>query len=243
MPALESVTAVLGKAVENADVVGEKVGKITTDEVKEITSKGIELDGQYHDFVIEKLSDIKSMSPEHLWEYMENNLSTVNSESVLETDENIGDKEGLNDEQKQKIKEEKGWSNDIINSIGSWEEYKIYRDAELVEVEIGGKKCLIRNDIDWNQLDEKGRTNSQRIQEGKAPLDKNGESIQLHHIGQHTNSPLAELTFVEHRSNGNDIILHDKLKETEVHVEGNTWNTERDTYWKARYIYNYESGE
>ena len=55
MPALESVTVVLGKAVENADVAGEKVGKITTDEVKEITSKGIELDGQNQDFVIDNL--------------------------------------------------------------------------------------------------------------------------------------------------------------------------------------------
>lgn len=140
----------------------------------------------------------------------------------------------LSDDEKKRIKEETGWSDEIINAIGSIEEYEIYKNAGLVEAEIGGKPALIRSDIDWGQIDEKGRTNAERAKQGLAPLDKNGDSIQLHHIGQHADSPLAELTFDEHRCGGNDTILHDKSIETETHGEGNTWNSERENYWKNR---------
>lgn len=157
------------------------------------------------------------------------------SENIKNDDES---KEGLTDEEKLRIKEETGWSDEVINHIGSWEEYEIYKKAGLQEVEIGGKKCLIRGDIDWDQVDEKGRTNTERVKRGLAPLDKNGDAIQLHHIGQHEDSPLAELTFEEHRCNGNDTILHDKTKETEIHGAGNTWDSERQTYWKDRADYN-----
>jgi peptidoglycan hydrolase CwlO-like protein len=37
-------------------------------------------------------------------------------------------------------------------------EYEIYKNAGLKEVEIGGKPALIRDDIDWDQTDEKGKT-------------------------------------------------------------------------------------
>jgi len=172
----------------------------------------------------------------------ENNPSWIDTNSSVGTDDGTKVKECLTDEQKQRIKEETGWSDEIIDAIGSWQEYEIYKNAGLVEAEIGGKKCLIRNDIDWNQLDEKGKTNAQRVKEGKAPLDKNGEQIQLHHIGQRADSPLAELTFDEHRRGGNDSILHDKTKETEVHGAGkeNAWKAERESYWKARAEYNNE---
>ena len=159
-----------------------------------------------------------------------------NSEAKGET------KEGLTDEEKAKIKEETGWSDEIINSIGSWKEYEIYKKAGLKEVEINGKKVLIRPDIDWNQKDEKGRTNAERVKQGLAPLDKDGNAIELHHIGQHADSPLAELTFDEHRGGGNDTILHDKTKETETHGEGNTWDKERQEHWKGRAKLN-EEGE
>ena len=148
------------------------------------------------------------------------------------------EKEGLTDEEKQRIKEVTGWSAEIIDSFRSTAEYEIYKKAELQEVEIGEKKALIRNDIDWGQTDEKGRTNEERIKRGLAPLDKNGDSIELHHIGQHADSPLAELTFKEHRGDGNDTILHDKKKETETHGEGNNWDNERQNYWKDRNEYN-----
>lgn len=155
------------------------------------------------------------------------------SEAIEENPEKIED-EGLTQEEKDLIKKETGWSDEIVDAIRNMDEYKIYKEAGLVEGEVNGKKCLMRTDIDWDQKDQFGSTNRERVAEGYAPLDKTGKPIQLHHIGQHADSPLAELTFKEHRTGGNDTILHDKTKETEVHGEGNNWDNERKDYWKNR---------
>lgn len=151
--------------------------------------------------------------------------------------------EGLTQEQKDIIKEETGWSNEIINAIQSMDEYKIYKTAGLIEGEVNDKKCLMRTDINWEQKDQFGITNRERVAEGYAPLDITGKPIQLHHIGQHADSPLAELTFKEHRTGGNDTILHDKNKETEVHGEGNNWDNERKDYWQNRQLNGGENNE
>ena len=140
--------------------------------------------------------------------------------------------EGLTDEQKQRIKEETGWSDEIIDAIGSWQEYEIYKNAGLVEAEIGGKKCLIRKDIDWDQKDAFGRTNRERAEQGLSPLDKDGKPIELHHIGQHADSPLAELTQEEHRGKGNDVILHNKNIRSEI--DRTSFADERSQHWQAR---------
>lgn len=238
MAPLEAVAVAAEEVTAATAEVGEKAVETA---IKELGPKLVEAAVEKgKDIVAEKLSDIMNMSPEQLMERMEKNIAESDAEASSEAGEGTGGTEGLTDEQKQKIKEETGWSDEIIDAIGSWAEYEIYKKAGLVEEEIGGKKCLIRNDIDWDQLDEKGRTNAERIKEGKAPLDKDGNLIQLHHIGQHADSPLAELTFKEHRCDGNDTILHDKKKETEVHGEGNEWDTERANYWKNRYEYNNE---
>lgn len=138
----------------------------------------------------------------------------------------------IKDEQKIKIKEETGWSDVIIDSLRSIEEYEIYREAGLVEVEIGDKKCLIRNDIDWNQKDVMGRTNKQRAEQGLSPINKDAKVIELHHIGQHENSPLAELTTEEHRGKGNDTILHNKTKDSEINRKA--FAGERTAHWEIR---------
>ena len=156
------------------------------------------------------------------------------SETVEEDETVEVESEGLTQEEKDTIKEETGWSNEIVDTIRNMDEYRIYGDAGLIEGEVNDKKCLMRTDVDWEQKDQDGYTNKERVAEGYAPLDKNGKPIQLHHIGQHADSPLAELTFKEHRTGGNDTILHDKLKETEVHGERNNWHNERRDYWKNR---------
>lgn len=142
------------------------------------------------------------------------------------------DRPPLTDEQKQQIKEETDWSEEIVDAIGSWEEYEVYKKAGLVEAEINGKKCLIRSDIDMNQKDEFGRTNKERMEQGLAPIAKNGETIELHHIGQKPDSPLAELTTSEHRGKGNDSILHDKSKESEI--DRVAFQKEKEGHWETR---------
>ena len=124
------------------------------------------------------------------------------------------------------------WSDEIVDAIGSKEEAKIYIEAGLEEAEIGGKKCLVRNDIDWGQKDEMGRTNKERAEQGLSPISKDGQTVELHHIGQHADSPLAELTTEEHRGKGNDAILHDKAKESEINRTA--FAGERSSHWEAR---------
>ena len=149
-----------------------------------------------------------------------------------ENSDETGEKKGLSEEEKAKIKEMTGWSDEIIDSIGSMKEAEIYMKAGLHEAEINGKKCLIRSDIDWDQKDEMGRTNRERAEQGLSPITKDGKTVELHHIGQHADSPLAELTTEEHRGKGNDAVLHDKTKESEI--DRQEFAKERSEHWEAR---------
>lgn len=134
MPALETIAVVAKEAATTAVEVGGKAAEVTVEEAKEITAKGIETAEKAKDVVAEKLSDIKSMSPEQLREQMEKNLSETDTDTSTETDEGTQAKEGLTDEQKQRIKEETGWSDEIIDAIGSWQEYEIYKKAGLANL-------------------------------------------------------------------------------------------------------------
>ena len=147
----------------------------------------------------------------------------------------------LTDEEKKKIKEETGWSDEIIDNIKNMKQYEILKNANLKEVEINGRKCLIRTDIDFDYTDADGISNRERMKRGLAPLDsKTGKPIELHHLGQKKDSPLVELTEEEHRTGEyeegkkNQSLWHDNSKETEVHGDGNDWNKERQEHWKAR---------
>lgn len=91
--------------------------------------------------------------------------------------------------------------------------------------------ALIRN-IDLNFVDDMGRTNLQRMQQGLAALDPTGQAYELHHIGQHANSTLAILTKAEHMQGGNNKIWHVLGEATEVHGAGNTWDLQRQQFWK-----------
>lgn len=149
--------------------------------------------------------------------------------------------EGLTDEEKAKIKEETGWSDEIINNIANMKQYEVLKNAGLKEVEINGRKCLIKENIDLDYTDEDGVTNRERMARGLAPLDSNtGKPIELHHLGQKPDSPLVELTEEEHRTGEyedgkkNQSLWHDNTKETEVHGEGNNWDQERKAHWKER---------
>ena len=158
-------------------------------------------------------------------------LFNKETEKTKDTDDNA-EKQGLTEEQKRDIKNRTGWSDEIIDSIGSMEEAEIYIKAGLVEAEINGKKCLIRSDIDMDQKDEDGITNRERMERGLPPITKNGDKVELHHIGQKPDSPLAELTTDEHRGVGNYTILHDKQKESEI--DRNEFAKERREHWKNR---------
>ena len=149
--------------------------------------------------------------------------------------------EGLTEEEKAKIKEETGWSDEIIDNIKNMKQYEVLKNAGLKEVEINGRKCLIKENIDLDYTDEDGVSNRDRMARGLAPLDsKTGKPIELHHLGQKADSPLVELTEEEHRTGEyedgkkNQSLWHDNTVETEVHGEGNNWDQERKAHWKER---------
>jgi len=129
--------------------------------------------------------------------------------------------------------EQKDYPATILETINSEAEARIYEDAGLEPSVVDGKDALIRTDIDYDRTDPLGDTNLERMRDGRPPLDASGtRPIELHHIGQKSDAPLAELTCTEHRCDGNDNILHNKLKESEI--DRNDFKDVREAYWKAR---------
>jgi len=218
----------LGTIIVEAPKKGVEIG------VKEFVMKNAEKTVESAgDFVKGKMSDIKNHTLEQLKGRMEDDINPKTVfEDVSEAAENREAKEGLTDKEKAKIKGETGWSDEIVEAFGSGEECEIYKKAGLTEAEINGKGCLIRNDIDWEQKDCMGRTNKERAEQGLSPVNRDGRVIELHHIGQHADSPLAELTPEEHRGKGSDGILHNKTKESEI--DRQAFAQERNSHWEAR---------
>lgn len=132
-------------------------------------------------------------------ENIETNASQLEKNIEVEKPDSILAKESAENFTK---KLESNYSPEILKQINSKEELKIYEDANLHEENVNGKICLVRSDIDWNQKDPHdpyGRTNLELAKQGLAPI-KDGRHLELHHIGQHSDSSLAELTIKEHRS-------------------------------------------
>ena len=137
----------------------------------------------------------------------------------------------LSEETKEVLSEE-GYTDEVIESINSEEEAAIYQDAGLECQTVNGNDALINTEIDPDQTDALGDTNLGRMEKGKSPLDANGKPIELHHVGQRADSPLAELTHAQHMEGGNNTILHDTTKESEI--DRSAFAKEREAHWKAR---------
>ena len=134
------------------------------------------------------------------------------------------------------IKEETGWSDDIVNSIRNDGEYGVYKNADLKEGVVNGRPSLQR-EIDPSFKDDFGRTNMERMQNGLSPYDaKSGEKLELHHMGQRADSPFAELRENIDHGDGNHRILHDMKTESWRREPGNVadYATQRSDYWKTR---------
>lgn len=165
------------------------------------------------------------------FEQSKNFLESLFKPDSRDRDIKVGNTE-LTDADRKEIMKKTGWSKEVVDCIQTREQADIYIKADLKEAEINGKKCLIRQDIDMEQKDEFGRTNKERMGEGHPPITNKGEIVELHHIGQKKDSPLAELTTLEHRGKGNDTILHDKQKESEI--DRTEFIKVRQDHWKSR---------
>lgn len=145
------------------------------------------------------------------------------------------------------IKEVTGWSDVIVDAIGSDEEAAIYIAAGLVEKVVNGRAALVNPAIDgrafncrpeWlrDRLKDYERlrdwNNADLMGEGYPPRDENGDPFELHHIGQRQDSPFAELTWAQHMGDGNNVVLHRKR---ESEIDRQQFEHEKAAHWMARF--------
>ncbi|WP_205172672.1 HNH/ENDO VII family nuclease [Burkholderia sp. LMG 13014] len=164
------------------------------------------------------------------WRHLSGNLEELDK-PLFVTQESRHELPPVSDATLGEMKQ-KDYPDSVIEAIGSDAEANLYLEANLEPGQVSGKDALLRTDIDYDQQDLFGSTNLQRMEKGLAPLDQHGQPIELHHIGQRQDSPLAELTRGEHRGEGNDNVLHNKLKESEI--DRDDFGKERRDHWKAR---------
>lgn len=173
----------------------------------------------------------------------EKDLSTCKKTSAEEVPAEKND--GLTETERE-IREQSPYSEEINKYISSVDELNIYIKAGLHEEVYGDppKSALVRDDIDMHEtVDHKGRDNAERIAERLSPITKDGDIVELHHIGQYNDSPYAELTMPEHRGKESDLTLHDKNIESEI--DRDEFSKEKHEYWEDRraFIEDCENGE
>ena len=146
-----------------------------------------------------------------------------------------------------RVKQRTGWSDDIISALRSKEEAQIYIAARLVEKRVNGRPALVNPSIDGRAFNcrkdwlkekfadydrWKDYNNADLMGEGYPPRDSNGDPYELHHIGQHQDSPFAELTWQQHMGDGNNAILH---PQRESEIDRQQFDHEKAAHWMARF--------
>lgn len=117
----------------------------------------------------------------------------------------------LNETDRQKVRDETGWPDEIIDYIEDMEQYEVYKNADLHYAVVNGRPCLVK-DIHPDYVDSKKEiSNKDWMKKGHAPYDyKTGQKIELHHMRQEHNAPFVELTVEEHKAS----VLHKHNDET-----------------------------
>lgn len=165
-------------------------------------------------------------------------LYPENEEQSTQEDED-SEAKGDTDEVRVEIEEKSDYSSEVNDHISSVDELEVYQKAGLKEETVDGRTCLVREDLDYDYVDPKsGLTNKQLMEKGRAPYDaKTGERIELHHIGQDPDAPLAELT--EDSEHGEyTSVLHKSEEESwrKDDPQRNNYynNVERPNHWIER---------
>src|SRR5215470_3148036 len=93
-----------------------------------------------------------------------------------------------------------------------------------------GQRVYQRNDlIDPDLVTADGRTNLERMLEGDAPIGPDGEPLQLHHMLQTQDSPLAEVTTTFHRQHKRTI--HINPSTIPSGIQRGAFDSWRSRYW------------
>lgn len=182
----------------------------------------------------EAVKEVSKKSFNEVYSNLQPNELISKSQEIGITFDDTAMQNMLKELDKALVKEISPYSNEINEFIKNPNELKVYENANLEESIVNDRLVLKTNEINPNLIDSFGRTNIERMEKGLSPIDENGNSYNLHHIGQKMNSPLAELTQDEH--NIYDKILHDKTIKTEIHNDTNelNWSKERKEHWQTR---------
>jgi len=107
------------------------------------------------------------------------------------------------------------------------------RSSAWTRAEVNGTRVYQRDDlINPNLTDKLGRTNLQRMQQGLAPLGPDGKSINLHHMLQTADGPLAEVTQTFQETYSKTIHINPNTIPSGINrPEFDTW---RSNYWMKR---------
>ena len=100
-------------------------------------------------------------------------------------------------------------------------------------VDVNGKTVTMdKNTFDPGFVDKQGRTNTQRMEQGLAPIGTDGKSVNIHHIDQTDNRPVMEITATEHQQNYSK--LHTNIGQAPSKINRSKFNKWRREYWKWR---------
>lgn len=70
------------------------------------------------------------------------------------------------------------------------------------------------------------KTNIERMEQGRAPLNRDGEPIILHHAGQRGEGPIIELPRAEH--------ARIRVRRDRSQIDRSDFRDFREAYWQAR---------
>ena len=117
-------TELVSKSAEKGKEIKSNVENFASYETKEF----LELKKS-----IAQEADIETARDSSLSSVLEENKEKreVQDSRVNETDESNEGNDGLTDEQKERLREITGWSDEILDSIGSWDEAEIYMKSGL----------------------------------------------------------------------------------------------------------------
>ncbi|WP_375661016.1 DUF637 domain-containing protein [Bartonella sp. CL71SXKL] len=75
-------------------------------------------------------------------------------------------------------------------------------------------------------------TNIERMETGRAPIGYDGESVELHHLSQTHEGPIAEISHESHKKYTS--VIHDNPKTHQSLIEREKFGKWREEYWKER---------
>ncbi|MFG6654203.1 hemagglutinin repeat-containing protein [Scandinavium sp. M-37] len=123
-------------------------------------------------------------------------------------------------------------ASDDVSSAKYFGQERKFWSSEPIKVK--GNKVYQRNDLfDPGYVDPKsGKTNLELMQGGRAPIGTDGKPVNLHHMLQSQDGPIAEVTQGFHKDNHSIIHINDNSIPSGINrSEFNKW---RSDYWKQR---------